>query len=165
MDAEIRSGSTVGSNLANMIHEDTFKSVDFHGAKGLVFFGDKLLVYRRDDKTSDYPGYIDLPGGGREGLESPWQTFQREIKEEFGLDIKHNDIHFSCTIPSELAPDRKSFFLVAKLPAQRARDIVLGNEGLGWRLLTPQEFISHPDGISRQQQRVEAYINGQLRSV
>jgi len=71
-----------------MIHENTFKKVDFNGAKGLVFLGNKILVYRRDNKTSNLPLCIDLPGGGRENDESPFDSFKREIKEEFGIDCK-----------------------------------------------------------------------------
>ena len=44
-----------------MIHENTYKKVDFNGAKGLVFLGDKILTYRRDNKTSNKPLCIDLP--------------------------------------------------------------------------------------------------------
>jgi len=41
-------------------------------------------------------------------------------------------------------------------------DIVFGDEGIEWMLLTPQEFINMPDGIERQQKRVENYLNGNL---
>lgn len=33
-----------------------------HGTKGLVYIGDKLLVYRRDTNTDVYPLCINLPG-------------------------------------------------------------------------------------------------------
>ncbi|MFA5163083.1 MAG: NUDIX domain-containing protein [Patescibacteria group bacterium] len=148
-----------------MIHEDTFKEVDFNGAKGIVFLGDKMLVYRRDDKTSDSPLCLDLPGGGHEVSESPFATFQREVKEEFGLDIEGEEIEFSCTIPSVMTPEKKSFFIVAKVKNSGPEDIVFGNEGVEWFLMTPEEFIAHPDGIKRQQERVGQYLSGSLVSV
>ena len=147
-----------------MIHESTYKKVDFNGAKGLVFLGNKILTYRRDYKTDNKPGYIDLPGGGREGDESPFDTFKREVKEEFGIDIEKSDIQFSCTIQSTIEPDKKSYFLVAKLTQVKASDIVFGSEGAEWLLMTPEEFISRPDGIERQQKRVERYLAGKLVS-
>jgi 8-oxo-dGTP diphosphatase len=68
---------------------------EFLGTKGLVFIGDQVLVYRRDAKAPRYPLAIDVPGGGREGRESPAETFMREIKEEFGLGIAVDDISYS----------------------------------------------------------------------
>ncbi|MEI6346236.1 MAG: NUDIX domain-containing protein [bacterium] len=147
-----------------MIHENTFKKVDFNGAKGLVFTGDKILVYRRDNKTSNSPLCIDLPGGGREGNESPFESFKREIREEFGIDVEKDEIEFSCTIPSVIEPDKKSYFIVAKTLKFKPEDVVFGNEGIEWMLMKPEEFIKRPDGIERQQKRVEKYLAGKMVS-
>jgi 8-oxo-dGTP diphosphatase len=147
-----------------MLHENTFKKVDFNGAKGLVFLGDKILTYRRDNKTNNSPLCIDLPGGGREEDESPFDTFKREIKEEFGIDIEKNDIKFSCTVQSVIESNKKSYFVVAILPKIKASDVVFGNEGVEWMLMSPQEFINRHDGIHRQQKRVEKYLAGKLLS-
>lgn len=156
----------MGSNnkLSGMIHSDTFKSVDFNGAKGIVFLLDKMLVYRRDYKTTYSPGHIDLPGGGREGDESPYETFQREVKEEFDLDINKDEIEFSCKIPSIMEPGKTSFFVVVKTKRFKPEDITLGNEGSEWLLITTEEFIARPDGIKRQQDRVRKYLAGTLVS-
>jgi 8-oxo-dGTP diphosphatase len=147
-----------------MIHENTYKKVDFNGAKGLVFLADKIIVYRRDDKTTSFPLCIDLPGGGREGDESPFETFKRETKEEFGIDIDKSDIQFSCPVQSIIEPDKKSYFMVAKNLRFKPEDIIFGNEGTEWMLMTPQEFIKRPDGIERQQKRVEKYLAGKMIS-
>jgi len=147
-----------------MIHENTFKKIDFNGAKGLVFLGDKILTYRRDNKTSNSPLCIDLPGGGREGDESPFDSFKREIREEFGIDIEKDEIEFSCTIPSVIEPNKKSYFIVAKTLRFKPEDIVFGNEGTEWILMTPEEFIKRSDGIDRQQKRVEKYLAGKMVS-
>lgn len=147
-----------------MIHENTFEKIDFNGAKGVVFFEDKMLVYRRDNKTTNSPECIDLPGGGREGDESPFETFQREVEEEFGINIEKNEIEFSCTIPSIMEPEKKSFFIVAISQRFKPLDIIFGNEGTEWLLMTPEEFVQRPDGIERQQRRVKKYIEGALES-
>lgn len=144
-----------------MIHENTFKKIDFNGAKGLVFLADKIITYRRDHKTTRFPGCIDLPGGGREGNESPFQTFKREIKEEFGLDIQESDIDFSATVRSIVEPAKNSYFVVTKPLSFKPSDVVFGNEGSEWLLLTPEEFVNRPDGIERQQKRVKKYLAGE----
>ena len=145
-----------------MIHENTYKKVDFNGAKGLIFIGDKMIVYRRDDKTDYSPLCIDLPGGGREAEESPFDTFKREVKEEFGIDIEKDDVKYSCTIPSVMEPNKKSYFIVAKPLKVKAEDIVFGDEGIEWFLMSPNEFITRADGIERQQKRVNNYLNGKI---
>lgn len=147
-----------------MIHENTFQKVEFNGAKGLVFIGDKILLYRRDDKTNNSPLCIDLPGGGREEDESPFDSFKREVREEFGIDIEKDEIEFSCTIPSVMEPNKKSYFIVAKTLRFKPEDVIFGNEGIEWMLMAPEEFIKRPDGIERQQKRVEKYLAGDLVS-
>jgi 8-oxo-dGTP diphosphatase len=147
-----------------MIDENTFKKVDFNGSKGIVFVADKMLVYRRDDKTTNFPLCIDLPGGGREGNETPLETFQREVKEEFGINIKKDDIEFSCSVPSVMQPQKKSFFMVTKKLQLKPEDVIFGDEGVEWMLMTTEEYIHRPDGIERQQKRVEKYLAGELVS-
>lgn len=143
-----------------MIHENTYKKIDFNGAKGLVFLGDKILVYRRDTKTKKSPGCIDMIGGGREGDESPFETFKREVKEEVGLDIQDKDIQFSYPFQSYDYPTKISFFFATKHLKYEKSDIKFGNEGTEWLTMTPEEFINHSDGIERQQERVKDYLDG-----
>jgi len=147
-----------------MIHENTFVKFSFNGTKGMVFIGDKMLTYRRDNKTNKFPLLIDLPGGGREEGESPFDTFQRELFEEFGVEIKRNDICDSYQLQSADEPDKKSFFVITKPLKIALEDIHFGDEGVEWMLMTPEEFVSRADGIERQQKRVAKYIHGKLVS-
>lgn len=146
-----------------MIHPDTFNKVEFSGSKGLVYIGDKIIVYRRDNKTNSSPGYLDLPGGGSEKDESPFETFKREVMEEFGIVIKREDIIASFRQNSFLNIGTKTFFIVAKTKFNK-KDIVFGNEGSEWMLMTVEEFISRPDGIEKQQNRVREYMQGEMVS-
>lgn len=147
-----------------MIHPDTFNVVEFSGAKGLVFIGEKFIVYRRDDTTKNSPGLLDLPGGGREGGETPFETFKREVKEEFGVTISENDILASYRKDSMVNLGTKSFFIVTKPLGITVKDIVFGNEGTEWMLMVPEEFIQRSDGIERQQKRVGKYLMGNMVS-
>jgi 8-oxo-dGTP diphosphatase len=147
-----------------MIHKDTYKKVDFNGAKGLVFLGNHVIVYRRDINTKKLPGYIDMFGGGREGDESPFDTFKREVKEEIGLDIEKDDILFSYPFQSHDDPKKVSFFFVTKPLKFNKSDVRFGDEGTECLMMTPEEFISRPDGIERQQKRVARYLRGEMIS-
>ncbi len=142
-----------------MLHENTYKKIDFNAAKGLVFIGDKIIAYRRDEKTDVHPLKIDLPGGDREEDESPFDTFKREVKEEFGITIEKDDIYFSSTYPSGTNPNKESYFIVTKPLKLNVADIVFGEEGLEWFLMTPDEFIKQTDGIKKQQEGVVKYLS------
>ncbi len=142
-----------------MIDQNTYTETDFIVAKGLVFIGDKIITYRRDHKTDESPGLIDLPGGLREGNESPFETFKREVQEEFGIDIFPDDIEFSFTVPSRKEPDKKVCFFVTKPLKINSSDIILGSEGTEWMLMSTEEFVSRPDIMEAQKQRVQKYLD------
>jgi 8-oxo-dGTP diphosphatase len=141
-----------------MIDRHTFSVVEFSGAKGIVFLGEHMLVYRRDTKTNNFPLRIDLPGGGREGNETPFETFQREVGEEFGLKVREEEVVYSCSVPSVMNPDTVSFFLFARTTRFVPEDVVFGNEGVEWMLMSPNEFVQRRDGIEWQQERVARYL-------
>ena len=56
--------------------------MSFDGAKLALFLGKDLVVILRDDKPDiPYPAHWDLPGGGREGAETPEACALRETYE------------------------------------------------------------------------------------
>jgi 8-oxo-dGTP diphosphatase len=56
---------------------------DFGGTKLILFIGDRIVVLRRDDKPDiPWPGRLDLPGGGRDGIETAEVCVLRETREE-----------------------------------------------------------------------------------
>lgn len=143
-----------------MIDQNIFnKDIDFHGVKGLVFIGDKIVVFRRDTKTDNFPLMIDLPGGGREANESAFETFKREVNEEFGITIRKTDVVFSKKYQSVLNPSKEAYFIVTKPLDIKENDIIFGDEGTEFLLMSPQDFVNSNEGVKRQQDKVAHYLN------
>lgn len=58
------------------------------GIHGLVKKGDKYLVLRRSPHDREDAGAWDLPGGGLEIGEQPFDGVLREAAEEAGISIR-----------------------------------------------------------------------------
>ena len=118
-----------------------------------------LLLLRRDDRADlAWPGRLDLPGGGREGAESGWQTIRRETLEELSLDVATSRRLWARRYPAGGPAARQSWFFVLRLPAIPSGRLTLGDEGQGWTLLTPASYLGRTDAIPRQQARVADYL-------
>jgi 8-oxo-dGTP diphosphatase len=141
-----------------MIDEKIFKKIDFNGAKGFIFIGENILVYRRDTNTKNYPLMLDLPGGGKEGDETPFETFTREVKEEFGIQVKRENVVYSKPHQSIIEPWKYSYFIIAKLPQDFENKIVFGDEGVEYLILTVKDYLRREDVIERHQVRLREYL-------
>lgn len=134
------------------------------GVKGLVFIGSRLVVYRRDTRTNIAPLKIDLPGGGIEAGESPFEAFKRETKEEFNVDISPDDIVYTklfpaMTVESDTGPILiAEYFVVAKLPETAEQALKLGDEGLECMLMTAEEYLGRRDAAPEFQRRTAEYV-------
>ena len=74
---------------------------DFTGCKIALFCGDKLLTILRDDKDNiPWPNMWELPGGGREGDESPFECAAREVYEELGIHLNEDSCSGARSIPA-----------------------------------------------------------------
>ncbi len=121
---------------------------DFVGTKLVMLIGSRLLTILRDDKaTIPWPGFWDLPGGGREGTESPEACVLRELQEELGLSLPAKVLTWKKAVPSHLVPGKISWYFAAHLPETAAREVVFGDEGQEWRLVPPEWFINHPKSV------------------
>ena len=130
----------------------------FEGAKVALFLGDQLVVIQRDDFPNlPFAGYWDLPGGGREGDETPFSCVQRECREELGLVIWPENIAWKRGFASAGTGDRVGVF-VADLQEEATNHIVFGEEGQGWMLMEVAQFMSHPKVIAAFQERLGAYF-------
>ncbi|MBI1170900.1 NUDIX domain-containing protein [bacterium] len=113
-----------------------------------------ILTYLRDDFAHiPWPGMWDLPGGGREGKESPETCVLRELHEEFGLDLPAERLVWRAALPAMLDPLQVSWFFAGRITAAEVDSIRFGNEGQFWRLMPVRGFLSHPKVIPALQDR------------
>ena len=132
---------------------------DFTGCKIALFCEDKLLTILRDDKASiPWPNMWELPGGGREGDESPFECVAREVYEELGIHLTEDCLLWSKVYPSMLFAAKQSVFLVGQLSQDQFDSITFGDEGQGYQLMNVEEFLSSDKVVPQLQDRVRDYF-------
>ena len=133
---------------------------DFQGCKIALICGDKVLTILRDDKDDiPCPNMWELPGGGREGDESPFECAAREVHEELGIHLTEDCLIWAKVYPSMLFAGKQSVFLVGKLTQDQFDSIVFGDEGQGYQLMNVEEFLSSSQVVPQLQDRVRDYFN------
>jgi len=139
-----------------MSHQPLDIVAPFAGAKLALFLGDDLLVIQRDDRPDiPWPGHWDLPGGGREGEETPIACALRETREEVGLVIAPGDVSWSH---SYLRPHGRVWFFVAHMSADLVHVVRFGDEGQGWRLMPPGDYCRHPLAVPHFAEQLARYL-------
>ena len=132
---------------------------DFTGCKIALFCGDKLLTILRDDKESiPWPNMWELPGGGREGDENPFECAAREVFEELGIRLTKDCLLWRKVYPSMLFEGKESVFLVGKLAQEQFDKIVFGDEGQSYKLMSIDEFLDSDKVVPQLQDRVRDYM-------
>ena len=132
---------------------------DFTGCKIALFCGDKLLTILRDDKSNiPYPNTWELPGGGREGDESPFECVAREVYEELGINLTEDCLLWSKVYPRMIFEGKESVFLVGQLTQDQFDSIVFGDEGQGYKLMSTEEFLGSDKVVPQLQDRVRDYL-------
>lgn len=131
----------------------------FSGAKIALICGQRLVAYQRDVKpTIPWPGLWDLPGGGREGGETPEACALREVREEFGIVLTPDRVHWRRRYPGALDGQRASYFLAAAIGETEIATIRFGDEGQCWRMMSFEEFLAHPEAVAHLQLRFGDYL-------
>jgi 8-oxo-dGTP diphosphatase len=129
------------------------------GAKLALFLGDRLVVLHRDDKPGLlWAGYWDLPGGGREGTETPLACVLRETHEEVSLRIDPEVISWGRVYGTSSM--QLSWFFVGHAPDSLREQIVLGDEGKGWDLWSVDEFFEHALTVPNFKPRLQDFLAG-----
>lgn len=129
--------------------------MDFVGCKVALLCGDALLTYLRDDKPGlPWPAAWDLPGGGREGDETPDACLLRELHEEFGLMLPPDRLIWRRVWPSMMDATRPSVFFAGRITPDEIKAIRFGDEGQYWQMMAVADYLCHPRAIPELQRRV-----------
>ena len=132
---------------------------DFQGCKIALICGDKILTILRDDKENiPWPNMWELPGGGREGDESPFECAAREVYEELGIHLTEDCLLWSKAYPSMLYKGRQSVFMVGEFSQDQFDNIVFGDEGQGYQLMPIEEFLNSKQAVPQLQGRLRDYF-------
>ena len=135
------------------------KQMEFSGCKIALLRDDKLLTILRDDKVSiPYPNMWELPGGGREGEETPFECVQREVFEELGLKLEEADILWVKDYQGMLDPGTTSIFMVGTISQEECASIVFGYEGQAYQMMNVSQFLSDEKVIPQLQSRLRDYL-------
>jgi 8-oxo-dGTP diphosphatase len=133
---------------------------DFTGAKVALIHGDEVLVILRDDLPGlPWAGYWDLPGGGREGDETPEACVLREVAEEIGLRIVPERLIWRSEHPSTTRPGAVAVFFAAGITAAEIATVRFGDEGQGWRMMALAEFLCHDKAVPFLQDRLRGCLS------
>jgi 8-oxo-dGTP diphosphatase len=132
----------------------------FNGAKLAAMHGDQLLVYRRDHTPGIlFPGFLDLPGGGREGAESPAECALRELAEEFGLVLPIARIEYARAYAAVTADALPSHFFALRITAAEIAAVQFGDEGEYWELMAAADFVDHPEAVPNMRVRLCDFLS------
>ena len=132
---------------------------DFTGCKIALFCEDRILTILRDDKSNiPYPNTWELPGGGREGDESPFECVAREVYEELGIHLTGDCLLWSKVYPSVLFEGKQSVFMVGQLSQDQFDSITFGDEGQGYKLMPIEEFLNSKQAVPQLQGRLKDYL-------
>ena len=137
--------------------------IDFTGCKIALICDGQILTILRDDKpTIPWPNLWELPGGGREGNEPPFECVAREVYEELNIQLSKDDIIWSRLYPSMLDENKKSVFLVGKLTQEQFESIIFGDEGQSYKLVSFEEFLTSDRVVPQLQGRLRDYLEESL---
>ena len=132
---------------------------EFTGCKiALICEGQILTILRDDKETIPYPNMWDLPGGGREGNETPFECVAREVYEELNIQLSKDDVIWSGIYPGILDEKKQFVFLVGNLAQEDFDRIDFGDEGQGYKLVSFEEFLTSDRVVPQLQERVRDYV-------
>lgn len=136
---------------------------EFTGCKIALICDGQILTILRDDKEDiPWPNMWELPGGGREGNETPFECVAREVYEELSIQLSKADVIWFQIYPSMLDGNKKSVFLVGRLTQEQFESIIFGDEGQGYKLVSFEEFLTSDRVVPQLQERVRDYMEESL---
>ena len=131
----------------------------FSGVKIALMQDQHLVTILRDNKsTIPFPDTWDLPGGGREGLETPFECVQREVMEELGIGISQDMVVWEKAYQGVMNPEIYSIFMVAMISKDLVKAIHFGEEGQAYKLVPVKDFLADKKAVPQLQERLAAYL-------
>lgn len=101
---------------------------DFNGVKIALIKDDEVLVILRDNKPGLRNANLwDLPGGGREKNETPFECVAREVEEELDIKLEAGSIIWEKTYPAMHDPSLTGYFMAAEIDDKDIANVVFGN--------------------------------------
>ena len=136
------------------------KQMEFSGCKIALLCDDRLLltILRDDISTIPWPNMWELPGGGREDEETPFECVQREVFEELGLKLEEADIVWVKDYQGMLDPDTTSIFMVGTISQEECASIIFGDEGQAYQMMDVSQFLADEKVIPQLQDRLSDYL-------
>lgn len=135
------------------------KQLEFSGCKIALLCDDKLLTILRDDiSTIPWPNMWELPGGGREGEETPFECVQREVFEELSLKLEETNIFWAKEYQGMLDPDKTSIFMVGAITQEECASIAFGSEGQAYQMMDIRQFLADKKVVPQLQDRLSDYL-------
>lgn len=136
------------------------KQMEFSGCKIALLCDDRLLltILRDDISTIPWPNMWELPGGGREDEETPFECVQREVFEELGLKLEEADILWVKDYQGMLDPDTTSIFMVGTISQEKCASITFGDEGQAYQMMNVSQFLSDDKVILQLQDMLSDYL-------
>lgn len=132
---------------------------DFTGSKGALLCGDKILIYLRDNKPGlRFANLWDFPGGAREGGETPFECFAREVQEEFSITLPYESILWHRKYPSMYGDPLPGHFFVATITESDVQNIRFGDEGQRWEVTPVETFLGMEGVIQALKDRLCDYL-------
>ena len=145
-----------------MLEDCLEERFEFTGCKIALICDGQILTILRDDKEDiPWPNMWELPGGGREGNETPFECVAREVYEELSIQLSKADVIWFQIYPM-LDGNKKSVFLVGRLTQEQFESIIFGDEGQGYKLVSFEEFLTSDRVVPQLQERVRDYVEESL---
>jgi 8-oxo-dGTP diphosphatase len=133
---------------------------DFAGCKAAFLCGDRVLCYLRDDFAGlPFAGHWDLPGGGREGHETPEDCLLRELEEEFGLRFGVERLVWKRPYQWWHKPEVRVWFFGGWMTEAEIAAVQFGDEGQYWEMMPVAAFMGHTRAVPDLQQRLRIMLD------
>ncbi|MBI2105471.1 NUDIX domain-containing protein [Candidatus Woesearchaeota archaeon] len=123
---------------------------------GIVKFKDKILLLKRNSNMEMHPGKWSFPGGKVISGETLFQTLQREVKEETGLEILDNKKYISDYTFTR--PSGKNTIGFCFLVNAKSQNVKLSKEFTDSSWIIPKDIESY-DSIPYLREEVKKAFN------